>query len=97
MFSVNPKNPDEIEQQTFKISGRTEDEVKRSIEQIVSTIADIEKTVRDGSDKKLDDSYIYWEATEGLERMEVGNMIRNNFRGFGTAASLVAAISRLFV
>lgn len=97
VFSVNPKNPDEIEQKTFKISGRTEDEVKQSIEQIVTTIADVERTVRNGSDKKLDDSYIYWEATASLERMEVGNLIRNGFRGFGTAASIVAAIGRLFV
>lgn len=97
VFSINPKNPNVIEQNTYKISGKTENEVKQSIEQIVSTIADIERTVRNGSDNKLDDSYVYWEATKSLERMEVGNLIRNGFSGIGVVSSFVAAISRLFV
>lgn len=97
VFSIDPHNPDVIDQKTYKINGKTEDEIKQSIEKIVSTIADIEKTIRNGSDNRLDDFYVYWEATNSLDQMEVGNLIRKGFPGIGPVSSLVVAISRLFI
>ena len=94
VFSIDPKNPDEIYQRTYRISGKTEDEIKQSIEMIVSTIADIEKTIRNGSSKRFPNSYVYWEATNKLEQMEVGNLIRNSLPGIGSVSSFISIISR---
>ena len=97
VFSINPKNPDEIEQKAYRISGKTEEEVKQSIETIVLTIADIEKTIRNGNDNNLDDSYVFWEATKSLDQMEVGNMIRKSIPGIGRISSFLSIICKLLI
>lgn len=97
VFSINPKIPDVIDQKAYRISGKTEDEVKQSIETIVLTIADIEKTIRNGNDNNLDDSYVFWEATKSLDQMEVGNMIRKSIPRIGKVSSFLAIICKLLI
>ena len=95
VFSRDVKNPEVFAQQAFKIKGETEDEVRQSIEEIVSTIADIERTIRDESNEQLNDQFVFWEATKKLEQLEVGNLIRKKLPGISSVASFFALIGRL--
>ena len=97
VFSINPKTPDVVEQKAYRISGKTEDEVKYSIETIVCRIADIEKTIREGNDNNLDDPYVFWEATRSLDQMEVGNMIRKSIPGIGKISTFLSIICKLLI
>lgn len=97
VFSRDVNNPEVFAQRAFRINGKTEDEVKQSIEAIVSTIADIERTIRDGSTKQFNDQFVFWEATKKLDQMEVGNFIRKILPGVSSVASFFALIGRLML
>lgn len=94
VFSVN-SDKTTIDQRAFKIHGKTEDDIKLSIESIVRTIADMENTIRSGSKDVMTSPYAYWEATNKLEQIEVGNMLRRTLPGVGAIIAFVASISRL--
>lgn len=95
VFSRDPNNSEMFEQRAFRINGRTEDDVRQSLEEIVSTIADIERTIRDGSSEQFNDQFVFWEATDKLDQLEVGNFIRKSLPGVSSVASFFALISRL--
>lgn len=97
VFSRDPNNPEVFSQRAFRINGKTEDEVKHSLKEIVSTIAEIERTIRDGSTEQFNDQYVFWEATKKLDQMEVGNLIRKSLPGVGPVASFFALIGRLML
>lgn len=97
VFSRDPNNPEVFSQRAFRIYGKTKDEVKQSLEEIVSTIADIERTIRDGSTEQFNDQYVFWEATKKLDQMEVGNLIRKSLPGVSSVASFFASIGRLML
>lgn len=97
VFSRDINNPEVFAQRTFRINGKTEDEVRQSLEEIVSTIADIEHTIRDGRTVQFNDQYIFWEATKKLDQMEVGNLIRKSLPGVSSVASFFALIGKLLL
>lgn len=97
VFSRDMNNPDVFAQRAFRINGKTETEVKQSLEEIVSTIADIERTIRDGSTEQFNDQFVFWEATKKLDQMEVGILIRKSLPGVSSVASFFALIGRLML
>ncbi len=97
VFSRDINNPEEFAQRAFRINGKTEDEVRHSLEEIVSTIADIERTIRDGSAEEFNDQYIFWEATKKLDQMEVGNLIRKSLPGVSSVASFFSIIGKMLL
>lgn len=94
VFSINGES--QIEQKAYRIHGKTEDDVKQSIETIVKTIADMESTIRNGSIDNYVDSYVYWEVTKKLDQLEAGNLIRKSLPGVGSVAAFISIINRLF-
>lgn len=97
VFSRDINNPEEFAQRAFRINGKTEDEVRHSLEEIVSTIADIERTIRDGSAEEFNDQYIFWEATKKLDQIEVGNLIRKSLPGVSSVASFFSIIGKMLL
>ena len=97
VFSRDINNPEVFAQRAFRINGKTEDEVRQSLGEIVSTIADIERTIRDGSNEQFNDQYIFGEATKKLDQMEVGNLIRKSLPGISTVASFFAIIGKMLL
>ena len=97
VFSRDINNPEVFAQRAFRINGKTEDEVRQSLGEIVSTIADIERTIRGGSNEQFNDQYIFWEATKKLDQMEVGNLIRKSLPGISTVASFFAIIGKMLL
>lgn len=97
VFSRDINNSEVFAQRAFRINGMTEDEVRQSLGEIVSTIADIERTIRDGSAEQFNDQYIFWEATKKLDQMEVGNLIRKSLPGVSSVASFFAIIGKLLL
>lgn len=97
VFSRDINNSEVFAQRAFRINGKTEDEVRQSLGEIVSTIADIERTIRDGSAEQFNDQYIFWEATKKLDQMEVGNLIRKSLPGVSSVASFFAIIGKLLL
>lgn len=97
VFSRDVNNSKVFSQRAFRINGKTEDEVRQSLEVIVSTIADIERTVRNGSVEQFNDQFVFWEATKKLDQMEVGNFIRKSLPGVSSVASFFALLGRLML
>lgn len=97
VFSRDMNNPDVFSQRAFRINGKTEDEVRQSLEEMVSTIADMERTIRDGSTGQFNDQFVFWEATKKLDQMEVGNFIRKSLPDVRSVASFFALIGKLML
>ena len=96
-MKVEYSNCTSIKQRAYRINGKTEDDVKQSIETIVKTIADMESTNRNESIDNYVDSYIYWEVTKKLDQLAVGNLIRKGLPGVGSVAAFISTINRLLI
>ncbi len=97
VFSKDEKDPNAFSQRTYRIHDRTEDEVRHSLEEIVSTIADIECTIRNGSSEQFNDPFVFWEATKKLDQMEVGIFLRKSLPGVSSVASFFALLGRMLL
>lgn len=93
---ANDSKKDKILQRTYKIKGKTTDEVHNSILSVIESVAEMEKCILDNNSiEKLHETYVFDEVNNTLDQLEFKEYVRNNLPIAGSIASFVGVIIKL--
>lgn len=98
IFALDEKEKEIAFQRTYKIKGKTVDEVHQSILSVIESVADVEKVIRDNNDKGIETTpFVAWEASKSIDKLEIKDCVRDGFYGIGKLSTLIYLLGKLLV
>ena len=96
IFALDENNKEIAYQRTYKIKGKTVDEVHQSILSVIESVADVEKVIRENNTQGIQTTpFVAWEAGKSLDKLEFKEAFRKGFYGLGSLTHFIAALIKI--
>lgn len=96
IFALDDKEKEIAFQRTYKIKGKTVDEVHQSILSVIESVAEVEKVIRGNNDKSIETTpFVAWEASKSLDKLEIKDCFRDGFYGIGKLSKFIFLLGKL--
>lgn len=98
IFALDEKEKEIAFQRTYKIKGKTVDEVYQSIVSVIESVAEIEKVIRDNNDKGIETTpFVAWEASKNIDKLEIKDCVRDGFYGIGKLSTFIFLLGKILI
>lgn len=96
IFALDDKEKEIAYQRSYKIKGKTVDEVHQSILSVIESVAEVEKVIRENNDKGIETTpFVAWEASKSFDKLEIKDCFRDGFYGIGKLSQFIILLGKL--